>query len=164
MTSKILFIIMMPAFLVVPLFLYRSQKKFMARFCLRMAALVTARKLYRQALLIMLYVFHFLYLNVHGMDIGIIGSTMAFAIFYMFMDVDKWLHRLHEERKTFIIAALSAVAFAFTPHLFTLAVTMSFVLLASLFYPSYSIVSLWENKDDRKVVVEDRDILIEYYY
>lgn len=164
MTSKILFIIMMSAFFFVPLFLYRSRKYFMAKFCLRMAALVTARKLYSQTVLILLYVFHFLYLSVHGMDTGIIGSTVAFAIFYIFMDVDKWLHRLHEERKTFCIAALSAVVFAFTPHLFTLAVTVSFVLLAALFYPSYTIVSLWENENDHKVLVEDKDILIEYYY
>ena len=38
--------------------------------------------------------------------------------------------------------------FVFTPHLFTLAVTISFVLLASLFYPSRIVISLWKNKAD----------------
>ncbi len=155
---------MMSAFFLVPLFLYRSYKGFMTRFCLWMTALVTARKLYRQVLLILLYVFHFLYLCVHYNEAGIVGSTIAFTVFYVFMDVDKWLHRLHDERRCFCTAALSAVVFAFTPHLFTLAVTVSFVLLAALFYPSYTIVSLWENENDRKVLVEDKDILIEYYY
>lgn len=155
---------MMSAFFLVPLFLYRSRKGFMTRFCLRMTTLVTARKLYRQTVLILLYVFHFLYLSVHGMDTGIIGSTIAFAVFYVFMDVDKWLHRLHDDRRCFCTAALSAVVFAFTPYLFTLAVTVSFVLLAALFYPSRSILSLWDNRDDRKVLVEDEDILVEYYY
>lgn len=136
----------------------------MIPFYLRMTALVAARKLYRRVLLILLCVFHFLYLSVHGMDVGVIGSTTLLAIFYIFMDVDKWLHRLHEERTPFRIAALSAVVFAFTAHLFTLAATMSFVLLAALFYPSCSILALWENFDDRKVLIEDKDILAEYYY
>ena len=48
------------------------------------------------------------------------------------MDVERWLQRLHEERTPFCIAALAAVVFVFTPHLFTLAVTISFVLLPHL--------------------------------
>lgn len=164
MTSKILFLILMSAFFFVLMFLHRSRRQFMTRFYLCMTALVAARKLYRLMLLILLYVFHFLYLCVHYNDIGVVASTIAFAIFFVFMDVERWLQRLHEERTPFRIAALSAVVFAFTPHLFTLAVTVSFVLLAALFYPSYTIVSLWENENDRKVLVEDKDILIEYYY
>ena len=134
------------------------------RFYLRMTALVTARKLYRLMLLILLYVFHFLYLCVHYNDIGVVASTIAFAIFFVFMDVERWLQRLHEERTPFCIAALAAVVFVFTPHLFTLAVTISFVLLASLFYPSRIVISLWKNKADRKMLLEDTEMLIIYYY
>lgn len=53
MTSKILFIILMSAFFLVPLLLYNSRKRFMARFYLRMTALAAARKLYRLMLLIL---------------------------------------------------------------------------------------------------------------
>lgn len=60
-------------------------------------------------LLILLYVFHFLYLCVHYNDIGVVASTIAFAIFFVFMDVERWLQRLHEERTPFCIAALAAV-------------------------------------------------------
>lgn len=155
---------MMSAFFLMPLLLYRSHKGFMIKFYLRMVALVAARKLYRRVLLILLYVFHFLYLCVHGMDVGVIGSTTVFAVFYMFMDVDKWLHRLHDNKKFFCITAMTTVMFAFTPHLFTLAVTVSFVLLAALFYPSRSVLLLWKNENDRKVLAGDRDILVEYYY
>ena len=124
----------MSAFFFVTMILHRSRRQFMTRFYLRMTALVTARKLYRLMLLILLYVFHFLYLCVHYNDIGVVASTIAFAIFFVFMDVERWLQRLHEERTPFCIAALAAVVFVFTPHLFTLAVTISFVLLASLLY------------------------------
>lgn len=164
MTSKILFAIMMSAFFFVPLFLYRSDKDFMAKFCLRMTALVAARKLYRHVLLILLYVFHLLYLCVHYNDIGVVGSTIAFAVFFVFMDVEKWLQRLHEERTPFRFAASAAVVFAFTPHLFTLAVTISFVLLAALFYPSRIVISLWKNMADRKMLLEDTEMLFIYYY
>ena len=101
MTSKILFIILMSAFILVPIFLHRSRRQFMTRFYLRMTALVAARKLYRLMLLILLYVFHFLYLCVHYNDIGVVASTIAFAIFFVFMDVERWLQRLHEERTPF---------------------------------------------------------------
>lgn len=136
----------------------------MTRFYLRMTALVAARKLYRLSLLILMYVFHFLYLCVHYNDIGIVASTIAFAMFFVFMDVERWLQRLHEERTPFRIAALVAVVFAFTPHLFTLAVTISFVLLAALFYPSSIVISLWENNTDRKILLEDTEMFIIYYY
>ncbi|MDA6986876.1 hypothetical protein OSM86_23250, partial [Escherichia coli] len=86
-----------------------------------------------------------LYLCVHYNDIGVVASTIAFAIFFVFMDVERWLQRLPEERTPFCIAALAAVVFVFTPHLFTLAVTISFVLLASLLYPSRIVISLWKN-------------------
>ena len=101
MTSKILFLILMSAFFFVPMILHRSRRQFMTRFYLRMTALVTARKLYRLMLLILLYVFHFLYLCVHYNDIGVVASTIAFAIFFVFMDVERWLQRLHEERTPF---------------------------------------------------------------
>lgn len=164
MTSKILFIILMSAFFLVPLFLHDSRKRFMTRFYLRMTALAAARKLYRLILLILLYIFHFLYLCVHHNDIGVVASTIAFAIFFVFMDVERWLQRLHEERTPFRIAALAAVVFAFIPHLFTLAVTVSFVLLAALFYPSRIVISLWKNKADRKMLLEDTELLTIYYY
>ena len=47
----------MSAFFFVPMILHRSRRQFMTRFYLRMTALVTARKLYRLMLLILLYVF-----------------------------------------------------------------------------------------------------------
>ena len=78
MTSKILFLILMSAFFFVTMILHRSRRQFMTRFYLRMTALVTARKLYRLMLLILLYVFHFLYLCVHYNDIGVVASTIAF--------------------------------------------------------------------------------------
>ena len=103
MTSNILFTILMSAFFFVPMFLYKSRRQFMTRFYLRMTALVAARKLYRLMLLIMLYVFHFLYICVHHNALGVVAPTIAFAIFFVFMDVERWLQPQHEERTPFCI-------------------------------------------------------------
>ena len=159
-----IFLFLLFSLFFLPQWLHRKRHPFMRRFYLRMTALPTARKLYRLVLLIVLFVFHFLYLTVHGNDIGVVVSTIAFAIFFCLMDVDKWLPRLHEERKPFRIMVVGILASAFVPHLFTLAVTAAFILLASLFYPSRRILSLWDNQNDRKVLAEDMDMLTEYYY
>ena len=98
MITKILFIAFLSLLIIVPMVLYKSQRKLMANFCLRMTAQASARKLYRLVILIMLLTFHFLYLSVQTKEIGTLVSTLAFAIFFGFMDVDKWLHRIHEKR------------------------------------------------------------------
>ena len=159
-----IFLFLLFSLFFLPQWLHRKRHPFMRRFYLRMTVLPTARKLYRLVLLIVLFVFHFLYLTAYGNDIGVVVSTIAFAIFFCLMDVDKWLHRLHEERKPFRIMVAGILASAFVPHLFTLAVTAAFILLASLFYPSRRILSLWDNQNDRKVLAEDMDMLTEYYY
>ena len=100
----------------------------------------------------------------HENNTRIIKLILFTYLFFVFMDVERWLQRLHEERTPFRIAALAAVVFAFTPHLFTLAVTVSFVLLAALFYPSRIVISLWKNKADRKMLLQDTEMLIIYYY
>lgn len=164
MISKILFITLMAVLCFVPLRMYKSRKRFMTKFCLRMTALATARKLYRMLLLIVLLTFHFLYLTVQFKDIGILGSTIAFAVFFGCTDTDKWLHRLHEERTMFYTAAITVLGCLAIPHLFTSAVSLGVVLLAAQFYPSRAILSLWQNESNRKVLAEDTDFLIEYYY
>lgn len=148
----------------VPLRMYKSRKRFMTRFCLRMTALATARKLYRRLLLAVLLAFHFLYLAVQFKDIGILVSTIAFAVFFGCADTDKWLHRLHEERPMFYAAAIAVLGCLAVPHLFTSAVSLGIVLLAAQFYPSRAVLSLWQNENDRKVLAEDTEFLIEYYY
>lgn len=136
----------------------------MAKFYLGMTALPSARKLYRMVLLIVLLVFHYLHFSVFVYEIGVIFSTIAFTAFFLFMDVDKWLHRLHEEKIASRVAVISIFVFMLTPHLFTMAVTQSFILLAALFYPSRSILSDWENADRRKGLLVDTNGLPKLYH
>lgn len=115
MITKLLFIAFASLFIILPMVLYKSRYKLMARFCLRMTAQASARKLYRLVILIMLLTFHFLYLSVQIKEIGTLVSTLAFAIFFGFMDMDKWLHRLHEERTIFRNTAISILLLTLAP-------------------------------------------------
>lgn len=164
MITKILFIAFLSLLIIVPMVLYKSQRKLMANFCLRMTAQASARKLYRLVILILLLTFHFLYLSVQTKEVGTLVSTLAFAIFFGFMDVDKWLHRIHERRKTFGNIAITILLLTLFPHMFSMHVTLAIVFLAAQFYPTTEILSLWKNDDDRKQLIADKEYLIKRYY
>ena len=164
MITKLLFIAFASLFILVPMVLYKSRCKLMARFCLRMPAQASARKLYRLVILILLLTFHFLYLSVQTKEVGTLVSTLAFAIFFGFMDVDKWLHRLHEERKTLRNTAIVILLLTLVPHMYSMTVTLAVIFMAALFYPSNEVLSLWNNEDDRKRLIADREYLIKRYY
>ena len=129
-----------------------------------MTAQASARKLNRLVLLILLLTFHFLYLSVQTKEVGTLVSTLAFAIFFGFMDVDKWLHRIHEKRKTFRNMAITILILTLFPHTFSMQVTLAIVFMAAQFYPTTEVLSLWENDDDRKRLIADKEALIKRYY
>lgn len=164
MTYTVIHLLILSVLFFVPKFLYKSRHQFMARFCYRMVALVAARKLYRLALLITLLLYHYVFMSVHPYEVGVLVSTLLFAMFFGFADVDRSLHRLHEERKTFSVAGLSTVVFAFTPHLFTLAVSVALVLLAAMFYPSQRILVHWHDKERRVLFADFEEIMTRLYY
>ena len=164
MITKLLFIAFASLFILVPMVLYKSKHRLMANFCLRMTAQASARKLYRLVILILLLTFHYLYLRVQTKEVGTLVSTLAFAIFFGFMDVDKWLHRIHEKRKTFRNMAITILILTLFPHTFSMQVTLAIVFMAAQFYPTTEVLSLWENDDDRKRLIADKEALIKRYY
>ena len=164
MILQIIHLLFLSALFLVPMCLYKRRNRFMTRFCFRMTALAAARRLYRLVLLIVLLLYHYITMSVQPCELGILGSTLLFAMFFGFANVDRWLHRLNKERKTFAVAALSAVAFAFTPHLFTLAVSVALILLAAMFYPSQRILAHWANKERRMLFADFEEMIAKLYY
>lgn len=164
MTFLVIHLLIISTLFLVPMCLYKRRNRFMTRFCFRMTALAAARKLYRLALLIILLLYHYVCMCAQPCEVGILGSTLLFALFFGFADVDKWLHRLHDERKTGAVAGLSAVMFAFTPHLLTLAVSVAFVLLAAIFYPSRWILAHWHNRERRMLFADFEEMMTRLYY
>ena len=133
---------------VLPALLYRSRRCFMARFYDKMVWSEKARRLYAHVLLIVLLLFHYVYTSGHPGEFGIVPSTIVCAAWASFRRADRWMRGLLDRPKRFVWFALLALVIGFVPHLYTMAVTIAFVLLAALFYPSARVMS--EKTDIRK--------------
>ena len=155
-----------PALLIaLPLTLYRSNRPLMAKFYLRMTASENARKLYARCMLILILLYHYVYAVGHLGEWGILASTMFCAILFSFRRADKWLTRLHDERKIFFRTAVLVLATCAVPHLHTVAVTLAFLLLlAAVLYPSRHVLSQWEDEETRRKWVRNPKTVSEYYY
>lgn len=136
----------------------------MEKFCLKMVASENARRLYVRCVLILILLYHYVYAGGHFGEWGIVVSTTICAILFSFKRTDKWLCRLHEERKIFFLIFLLALTSGAVPHLLTTAVVLAFLLLASMFYPSRNVLSKWKNEEVRKQWEKNLGALSEFYY
>lgn len=144
--------------------LYKSKRPFMANFYDAMTRSTKARKLYAQVLLILLLLFHYVYTSGHAGEFGVVPSTIVCAAMYSFKRVDRWLRVLLDRPRAFVILALAALVIGFVPHLYTIAVTVTFLLLAALFYPSVQVLT--EREEPKKVLewVEHPETFAECYH
>ena len=150
--------------LVLPMWLYRSGRPFMAKFYLAMLRSENARKLYVQVLLVLLLLFHYVYVSGHFGDYGAVLSTILCAALFSHKRAMRWMDRLHESRRRFGILALFAMAIAAVPHMYTMSMTIAFLLLASLFYPSRWAVAEWHNREARLYWTMHPEVLSGYYF
>lgn len=149
---------------VMPLALYKSERSFMATFYDAMTRRTKARKLYVQVLLILLLLFHYVYTSGHTGEFGVVPSTIVCAAMFSFKRVDRWLRVLLDRPRMFVSLALAALVIGFVPHLYTMAVTVTYLLLAALFYPSVQVLT--EREDVNKVLgwVEHPKAFAECYH
>ena len=133
-----------------PLVLYKSRHRFMAKFHVAMVRSAKARRLYTQRVLVLLLLCHYVFPNGHIGEVGVVLSTIVCAVMFSSKRVDKWLRYLLDRPRAFAVYALVAVVIGFVPHLYTMAVTIAFILLAALFYPSSK--SLSEPEDGNEGV------------
>lgn len=126
----------LPLFIVLATALYKSRHRFMTRFYYAMARNGKARKFYVQSLLVLLLLFHYAYANGHPGEFGIVLSTVICVAMFSAKRTEKWLCWLSDRSKRYVALALVALVVSFVPHLHTVAVTIAFILLAALFYPS----------------------------
>ena len=125
----------------------------MTPFYMAMARSGNARKLYVQVWLICLLLFHYVYACGHMGEFGILLSTGVCAAMFSFRRTDNWLRRLLDRPRAFVTLASGALVIGFVPHLYTLAITIAYLLLAALFYPSVRVMS--ECKDTTTAPEED---------
>ena len=154
--------LLLPVFL--PMVLYRSRRPFMAAFYRAMTGNAKARKLYTQVLVVLLLLFHYVYTTGHPGQFGTVLSTIVSAMLFSSRRTERWLRKLLDRPKVFVFCGIIALAICAVPQLFTLSVTISYILLAALFYPSGKILSEWEDKDRRFYLSEHPDTMSDCYH
>ena len=147
-----------------PMTLYRSHRPFMTAFYSAMTGNAQARKLYTQVLVVLLLLFHYVYTTGHPGQFGTVLSTIVSAMLFSSRRADRWLRKLLDRPRTFVIYGITALAICALPQLLTLSVTISYILLAALFYPSGKILSEWEDKDRRLHLSEHPDTMSDCYH
>lgn len=145
---------------VLPLALYKSHRSFMVRFYDAMIHSVKARKLYVRVVLILLLLFHYVYISGHVGELGIFLSTAVCAA----RRADKLLRGLCDRPCMFAILSLVALAISFVPHLYTTAVTAAYLLLAALFYPSVRVMTEFQDIGIISEWMKFPGLLAESYY
>jgi hypothetical protein len=148
----------------VPMGLYKSERSFMAKFYLAMLRSENARKCYANILIVLLLLFHYVYVCGHSGDYGALLSTIFVAILWSKKRTMRWLSQLHEERQLFVGLSILTMAIVAVPHLYTLAMSLAFLLLAAAFYPSLRGMSEWRNCRNRIYFLNYPEVLYGYYY
>ena len=149
---------------ILPMALYRNRRPFMAAFYRAMTGNVKARKLYSQVLVVLLLLFHYVYTTGHPGQFGTVLSATVCAAMFSARRTDRWLRKLNGRRKAMVIFGGTALAICAAPQLFTLSVTISYLLLAALFYPSGRILTEWEDRDRRLYLSEHPDEMADIYH
>lgn len=119
--------------LIVPLVLYKSSNSYMTRFYIAMLRNKAARRLYLQTLLIVLLLFHYIYVSGHFGEFGVLFSTILCGILFSHKRAERWLHLMKAHRQLYFRMAVLSMAMVAIPHLYTMAVTVAFLLLAATF-------------------------------
>ena len=158
MTSLLLQFVFIALLVILPMALYRSRRSFMAVFYRAMTDNAQARKFYTQVLVVLLLLFHYVYTTGHPGQFGTVLSAIVCAAMFSARRTDRWLRKLLDRPKAFVACGVFALAVCIVPQLFTLSVTVSYILLAALFYPSGRVLADWEDRDRRLYLSEMSDI------
>lgn len=136
----------------------------MVRFYDAMIHSVKARKLYVQVVLILLLLFHYVYISGHVGEFGVFLSTAICATIYSFRRADRLLRGLCDRSCMFVILSLVALAISFVLSLYTTAVTAAYLLLAALFYPSVRVMTEFQDIGIISEWMKFPRLLAESYY
>lgn len=150
--------------IVLPWALYYSVHPCMTKFYLKMVGSESARKLYLRCVLIILLMYHYVYAGGHPGEWGILLSTILCAMLFSFKRANKIMRKLYYNNRYRMIVALIAMAICAIPHLHTMAATLGFILLARMFYPSFSMMAEWNKYESMRKIWTDNPKEIPSYY
>lgn len=150
--------------LLVPVTLYKRGNRFMTRFYMAMLRSSAARKLYLQTLLIVLLLFHYVYVSGHFGEFGVLFSTILCGALFSHKRAERWLHLMKAHQQLYFRMAVFSMAMVAIPHLYTMAFTVAFLLLAAAFYPSVSILYEWNDKEKQDTWRANTQLLTDRYF
>ncbi|WP_308261756.1 hypothetical protein [Prevotella sp.] len=136
----------------------------MTRFYTAMLRSSAARKLYLQTLLIVLLLFHYVYVSGHFGEFGVLFSTILCGALFSHKRAERWLHLMKAHRQLYFRMAVFSMAMVAIPHLYTMAFTVAFLLLAAAFYPSVSILYEWNDKEKQDTWRANTQLLTDRYF
>lgn len=136
----------------------------MIRFYTAMLRSLAARKLYLQTLLIVLLLFHYVYVSGHFGEFGVLFSTILCGVLFSHKRAERWLRLLKAHRQLYFRMTVFSMAMVTVPHLYTMAVTIAFLLLAAAFYPSASMLYEWNDKDKQDTWRANPQSLADRYF
>lgn len=150
--------------LLVPVTLYKRGNRFMTRFYMAMLRSSAARKLYLQTMLIVLLLFHYVYVSGHFGEFGVLFSTILCGALFSHKRAERWLHLMKAHRQLYFRMAVFSMEMVAIPHLYTMAFTVAFLLLAAAFYPSVSILYEWNDKEKQDTWRANTQLLTDRYF
>lgn len=142
MTNIFILILLVAAFGAIPIYAFKRSNRCMLKFCFYMTVSENVRKFYCYMLLQAVIIFHFVYYNSHRTEWGLMVSSIPMLLMFSTRWHEWFIKRLSYYRKELLGFTCLTLCALFTPHMFTLGVTFSFILLGVTFYPSSIILDI----------------------
>ncbi len=136
MIFSIIHLLVVSLLFLIPALLYKKTKPFMSSFYERMTYSIFYRKFFACILVLILILFHFVYYWTKPGEYGVMASTII--LFYLFSTTrtQALLREIRNSKVITVFCFTVTLALLFTPHMYSFAVVLAFLLLAVSFYPS----------------------------
>lgn len=142
---------------------YKKDGKRMNAFYVRMCFTDIARRLYVQLVMLLLIFFQYLQVRCFASPADIFLPLVITALLIRFAMAERLLYKLKRKKVTMVVTVI-ALASLFIPHLFSLAVSLSLLITAAIFYPSQKVMKLVEETDYIVKFYEHPSELTKMYY
>ena len=164
MILTILNLLIVSPILWVPLFFYGRKSRRMVTFYQRMSRSENQRKIYSYMLLVLVLLFHATYPGLFK-DCFCAYASTALAVCFV---SPKWTTRLLEgiraSHTVMAFIGLVALANVFATGMYTLGITLCYVLLAAIFYPSKSMMEYVLTEPQYSSYEELEEETVKHYY
>lgn len=120
---------------IIPALIKDSKRPFISKFKVRMLRSVPTRKFVIQMFVLTLLLFHFIYTNVQGINVGVLLSTVICFVLLSNKTTLKLFNYINQDRQRFVHFEVLSMAIAFVPELCTVSYTFALSLLVSSLYP-----------------------------